>query len=100
MIEMFNSLNAMSENQSIFTVGVFSNMWLWGAIACSTLFHCIILYIPIFENIFGTVPLDMQDWSLVLIFTIPVIWIEEILKYISREHNLKERLKRKRKNSK
>ena len=94
MIEMFNSLNAMSEDQSIFTVGVFSNMWLWGAIFCSTMLHCVILYIPVFEKVFGTVPLDVKDWCLVIIFTLPVIWIEEILKYVSRERNRKERNKR------
>lgn len=59
-------------------------MWLWAAIVCSTLLHCMILYIPIFEKIFSTVPLDLKDWSLVLAFSIPVIWIEEILKYVSR----------------
>lgn len=59
-------------------------MWLWGAIMVSTLLHCVILYIPVFEKIFGTVSLDLKDWILVLIFTLPVIAIEEVLKYISR----------------
>jgi len=82
---MLNSLNAMSENCSLITIGIFSNIWLWAAIGFSTLLHCGILYIPMLGNIFSTVGLDFKDWILVLIFSMPVIFIEEGLKYISRE---------------
>lgn len=92
MIEMFNSLNAMSEDQSLFVIGFFNNLWLWGAIFISTLLHCLILYIPFLANIFSTVPLDLKDWILVLIFTLPVIAIEEILKYISRERRKRSKI--------
>ena len=84
MIEMFNSLNAMSENCSLFKIGFFSNLWLWGAIALSTICHCVILYIPFMRNVFSTVSLDVKDWLLVLAFSLPVILIEEILKFLSR----------------
>jgi Ca2+-transporting ATPase len=57
MIEMLNALNALSEDSSIFTIGLFSNPWLLLAIAGSTAFHCLILYIPVFSKIFNTVPL-------------------------------------------
>ena len=87
MIEMFNALNAMSEDQGLLTIGIFNNLWLWGAIFVSTLLHCLILYIPFLAKIFSTVPLSLNDWILVLIFTIPVIFVEEILKWISRIRN-------------
>lgn len=91
MIEMFNALNAMSENSSLLNIGVFSNMWLWGAILLSTLLHCLILYIPFLANIFSTVSLDFKDWALVIAFSLPVVFIEEILKWISRGMISKER---------
>lgn len=84
MIEMWNALNAMSEDQSLIVIGLFDNLWLWGAIACSTLLHYMILYIPFLNNIFSTVPLSLSDWILVLIFSLPVVLIEEILKIFSR----------------
>ena len=84
MIEMFNSLNAMSENSGLLSIGVFSNLWLWAAIAFSTLLHCLILYIPFLGNIFSTVSLDFKDWILVLAFSLPVVLIEEVLKWVSR----------------
>lgn len=89
MIEMWNALNAMSEDQSLLVVGFFNNLWLWGAIAISTLLHCFILYIPFLSKIFSTTPLNFRDWFLVLLFTLPVILIEEVLKYYSRQRNKK-----------
>lgn len=87
MIEMWNALNAMSEDQSLLVIGLFDNLWLWGAIAISTLLHCAILYVPFLSKIFSTVPLDLKDWILVMFFSVPVIFIEEILKYYSRQRN-------------
>lgn len=91
MIEMWNALNAMSEDQGMLTIGIFNNMWLWYAIISSTILHCFILYIPVFSSLFSTTPLDFFDWILVMVFTIPVIFIEEVLKYFSRQRNEKKR---------
>lgn len=84
IIEMFNSLNALSENLSLFTVGMFANIWLVRAIFLSTFLHCLILYIPFFNNVFSVVPLTFRDWILVLLFSLPVVLIEEVLKYLNR----------------
>lgn len=84
IIEMLNALNALSDEQSIFKTGILINPQLLIAIASSVVLHCMILYIPVFENVFNTVPLDLKDWSLVLIFSFPVILIDEVLKFFSR----------------
>lgn len=80
----------------MFTIGFFDNLWLWGAIGISTLLHCFILYIPFLAKIFSTTSLNLNDWILVLLFSLPVILIEEVLKYYSRIKNEKEYGKRKR----
>ena len=85
VIEMLNSLNALSENRSLLEVGVFSNIWLHMAIMVSIGIHCIMLYVPWFSKIFATVPLGINDWLLVIAFSFPVILIEEFLKFISRK---------------
>jgi Ca2+-transporting ATPase len=87
VIEMLNTLNALSENRSLFEVGVFSNLWLHGAILTSIGIHCLMLYVPFLAKIFSTVPLNLNDWVLVMLFSIPVIIIEEILKILSRNRN-------------
>lgn len=35
-------------------------------------------------DIFGIVPLSLNEWALVLLFSFPVIIIDEVLKYIGR----------------
>ena len=84
LIEMWNSLNALSENQSLLKVGIFSNLWLWGAIMISISTHLFILYVKPLTRIFGTVPLNFSQWILALVLSLPVIIIEEILKFVSR----------------
>jgi Ca2+-transporting ATPase len=49
MIEMLNALNALSEDSSILSMGLTCNPWLLLAILGSMLFHCLILYIPLFS---------------------------------------------------
>ncbi|MCO5579736.1 hypothetical protein L7F22_033596 [Adiantum nelumboides] len=82
--EMFNALNALSERNSLLEVGPWVNRWLLVAIAVSMGLHIIILYTPWLADAFGVVPLNYNDWLLVLLFSFPVIPLEEILKLIGR----------------
>lgn len=88
-IEMFNAINALSEDSSILTIGIFANPILIAAIAGSLAFHSIILYIPMLNNVFSTTSLSFNDWLLVVGFSFPVIFLDEILKYIARSNNQK-----------
>jgi len=87
VIEMFNALNALSEDSSILTIGLFANPWLLVAIFMSMTLHCVILYVPFFAQIFGTAPLNQNDWLLVLMFSFPVVILEETLKFVNRQRN-------------
>lgn len=83
-IEMFNALNALSEDGSLLHMPPWVNLWLLLAISVSMTLHCVILYVPFFNEIFGILPLDWKEWQLVLAFSIPVTLIDEILKFVSR----------------
>ena len=83
-IEMLNALNALSETHSLLFIPPWVNPWLCGAVVLSILSHCIILYVPFFNKIFSTVPLDLNEWLLVLAFSAPVLLLEEGLKVLVR----------------
>lgn len=87
LIEMFNALNALSENNSLLTVPPWSNKWLLLAIAVSMGLHIAILYTPWLADAFGVVPLSFEDWLLVLVMSLPVIPLDEALKFIGRSRN-------------
>lgn len=84
VIEMLNALNALSEDGSLLQMPPWKNPYLILAICSSIGTHMIILYIPFLNKIFGTCPLDEHDWTLVMAFSVPVILIDEILKFVGR----------------
>lgn len=97
MLEMLNALNALSENCSLLQVSPWVNPWLLLAIAGSVCIHMIIIYVPFFAEIFGTTYMTSYDWLIVLIFSAPVILIDEVLKTFARIKNnmdLKKRLRK------
>ncbi|KAI3858175.1 hypothetical protein MKW92_008000 [Papaver armeniacum] len=83
-IEMFNSLNALSEDGSLVTMPPWVNPWLLVAMSVSFGLHFLILYVPFLAQVFGIVPLSLNEWLLVLAVALPVILIDEVLKFIGR----------------
>ncbi|XP_050230437.1 calcium-transporting ATPase 1, endoplasmic reticulum-type-like [Mercurialis annua] len=83
-IEMFNSLNALSEDGSLLTMPPWVNPWLLLAMFISFGLHFLILYVPFLAQIFGIVPLSVNEWLLVLAVALPVILIDEVLKFVGR----------------
>ncbi|KAF5744655.1 calcium-transporting ATPase 1 endoplasmic reticulum-type-like [Tripterygium wilfordii] len=83
-IEMFNSLNALSEDGSLLTMPPWVNPWLLLAMSVSFGLHFLILYVPFLAQVFGIVPLSLNEWLLVLAVALPVILIDEVLKFIGR----------------
>jgi len=83
-IEMFNALNALSENQSLLSVTPFSNLYVLVACALSFMLHLVIVYTPFFASIFHVAPLGSDEWKLIMVFSLPVFLLDETLKWISR----------------
>ncbi|GAA5990098.1 hypothetical protein JCM5350_001100 [Sporobolomyces pararoseus] len=83
VIEMFNALNSLAENESLLSLPPWKNMYLVGAITLSMALHFMILYVPFFSTLFMITPLNWQEWKAVLIISFPVIIIDEIFKFIS-----------------
>lgn len=83
-IEMFNAMNALSENQSLLVVPPWSNMWVIAAVTLSFVLHFMIVYIPWAASIFHVAPLNYEEWSIVFWLSLPVVFLDETLKFITR----------------
>ena len=94
VIEMLNALNALSEDGSLLQMPPWANPWLLVAMAVSFGLHFVILYVPFLASIFEIVPLTWNDWMLVLIFSFPVILVDEVLKFFGRRMQRIELAKR------
>mmetsp|Transcript_31412 Transcript_31412/g.66524 ORF Transcript_31412/g.66524 Transcript_31412/m.66524 type:complete len:1046 (+) Transcript_31412:172-3309(+) len=89
-IEMFNALNALSEDGSLVTMPPWSNPYLLLAMVVSFGMHFVILYVDFLADMFNVTPLNWDEWMVVLGFSIPVIFIDEVLKYVGRQMSEKE----------
>merc|ERR1719482_1530974 len=89
-IEMFNALNAISEDGSLLSMPPWVNPWLLLAMAVSFGLHFVILYVPFLADIFSIVPLTVNDWIVVTAFSFPVVLIDECLKAVGRARLRKE----------
>ncbi|XP_010999893.1 PREDICTED: calcium-transporting ATPase 3, endoplasmic reticulum-type [Populus euphratica] len=84
VVEMFNALNNLSENQSLLVNPPWSNLWLVASIVLTMLLHILILYVHPLSILFSVTPLSWAEWKVVLYLSFPVIIIDEILKFFSR----------------
>ncbi|ORX58744.1 SERCA-type calcium-translocating P-type ATPase [Hesseltinella vesiculosa] len=84
VIEMLNAMNSLSENESLLTLPLWNNPYLVFSIVLSMALHFMILYVPFFSKLFAIVPLNTEEWKGVLYISLPVIVIDEVLKFVTR----------------
>ncbi len=87
---MFNAYNAISEDNSLLVITPFVNPYLIAATFSSTLLHVMIVYVPFFNDVFSIHAMSLHEWGLVLAFALPVILVDEVLKFFGRIQNAKE----------
>lgn len=85
-IEMCNALNSLSENQSLLRMPPWENIWLVGSICLSMSLHFLILYVEPLPLIFQITPLNLTQWLMVLKMSLPVILMDETLKFVARNY--------------
>merc|ERR1712183_123186 len=85
-IEMANALNSVSENQSLLKMPPWQNMWLIGSIVLSMSLHFMILHVEPLPVVFQICPLNASEWGMVMKISLPVLAIDECLKYVARNY--------------
>ena len=69
MFELFVVFNCKSEKHWVFNRETFNNKWLIIAVVISFGLHLFILYNPLMQVVFKTVPLSLFDWGRVLLLS-------------------------------
>jgi len=83
LAHLFNAFNARSETASAFA-HLFTNPWLWGAIAVSMLLQVAVVNLGFLNLAFGTVPLEFSQWLLCAAMASVVLWFSELRKLVNR----------------
>jgi Ca2+-transporting ATPase len=82
-LSLFNVFNSRSDTESALRK-IFSNGWLWGAVLLSLLLQFAVIYIPVLQQAFSTVPLSFNDWLLCAAVASSVLWLRELSKLVTR----------------
>ncbi len=84
MLQIGNVFACRSSKDSIFRIGFFSNRLVILGIVAEVLLSAFIIYHPVGNRIFGTAPLDLNVWLLLIPFSIGLLFAEELRKWWAR----------------
>lgn len=84
LTQVLHAFNARSQRRSIFTSRLFTNVWLWVAVAACLLLQCAAVYLPLFQRVLQTASLDLADWFLITGCSFLPVMIVELRKLIRR----------------
>ena len=83
LAQLFNCFNARSDRASAFH-RLFTNRWLWGAIALSALLQVAVVQLPFLNDAFDTAPLGLEEWLICVGLASVVLWADEAKKLLER----------------
>lgn len=83
--QLFFSLSMRSMHKSVFSVGLFSNMYLIGAVILGFILQLGVITVPLFANAFKVQNLSVYDWGLVMAFSIVPFILNEVSKSFMKE---------------
>ena len=83
LIQFFKAYNFRSDRESVL-LKPFANKWLNLAIAWELIMLALILYVPLLERTFGTFPLTLNDWMIIVAAAFTVSPVLELTKWIER----------------
>ncbi len=82
---MFNAFNWRSDRISVFSMGIFTNRPLIYAVLSTVLLQLAVIYVPIMQTAFRTVPLSLSDWAMIIPLASTTLIAMEITKYLERK---------------
>lgn len=88
MVEAVYLFNCRSLTRSFWAVGLFSNRWVWAGVATMLALQLAFTYLPLFNTLFHTAPIDATAWLGIVAFALACGMI------VGAEKTLRARLKK------
>jgi P-type Ca2+ transporter type 2C len=83
LAQLFNCFNARSDRASALP-RLFTNPFLWAAIALSALLQVAVVHVPLLNDAFATTPLPIEGWLTCIGLASLVLWADEAKKLVGR----------------
>ena len=85
--QLMNALVVRSERQSLFTLGLFSNRYLLGAVLLTLVLQLLVVYWPPAQQVFKTSALTPQELLICLLLPLVILLATELEKWVIRRRN-------------
>ncbi len=85
IMQIGNVFACRSSRESILRLGFFSNRWIVIGIVVEVVLSAFIIYHPVGNKIFGTAPVGLHVWLILIPFSIGLLMAEEVRKFYVRK---------------
>lgn len=85
IMELFYLFNCRSMRRSIFQLGFFTNMWVFGGVALMLLIQLGYTYLPLMHRLFQSAPIGIESWMRVTAAGVAGYIVVEIAKKLHRQ---------------
>lgn len=85
--QLANAFAIRSSRESVFTIGLTTNLPLLGAIVITILLQLLLIYVPFFNDLFNTQPLTLAELGISVAVASMVFWAVELQKWIARRRD-------------
>ncbi|MBD3349618.1 MAG: HAD-IC family P-type ATPase [Candidatus Eisenbacteria bacterium] len=83
--QWFQALNARSQTQSVFSIGLLGNRWLLVGLGVAVAMQFLVVHTPLGQQLFGTTHLSSADWLRILLVSSSIWLADEIRKRLEVE---------------
>jgi Ca2+-transporting ATPase len=84
LAQVFHAFNARSQKRSVFTSRLFTNVWLWAAVAICLILQAAAVYVPLLQQVLHTVPPSVSDWGMIAACSLAPVAVVEMVKAMQR----------------
>lgn len=88
--QLANVFNCRNDTKSLFELKPFSNRYLLVAVLISALLQIAVVNVGFMQSIFRTTSLSLNDWLMIIIFSLSVVFYEEVNKLLIKLKNRKK----------
>ncbi len=85
IMELFYLFNCRSMRKSIFQLGIFTNMWVFGGVAVMLLIQLVYTYLPLMHRLFQSAAIGLDSWARIILAGLVAFLIVELEKKLHRQ---------------
>ena len=82
--QLFHAFDVRDNRRSIFSLGLFTNKWLWLALGAGALVQWIVVSVPGLASVFRVASLSGRDWGIAIGLSIVPVVLNELVKLARR----------------